>query len=157
MKVFAGCVPSRKLHWEDEELEEFTLPENYRPPSRHGWRIPVTDNMYHAYPEKPKYNDLFHLSKNSGTYKQCLGKKSRQECACAEHDEEEVDIKHSDCMKHVKRIFFDEHYAPKFTVSQYGSPDLPLSQKFRLIELNGRTDYCFACIYILSIVSLLIW
>ena len=151
MKVFSGCVPSRKLHWEDEELKEFQLPENFRPPSRHGWKIPVTDNMYHVDPEKPRYNDLFQISKNSGKLKQCLGKKTRKECECTMTEEHEIHVKQSDCMKHVKRIFYDEHFEPKFTVSQYGSPDLPLTQKFRLVELNGRTDYCFPCMFSLLI------
>lgn len=38
---------------------------NYRPPSKMGIAIPLTDNFYHADPSKPIPRNLFHKSKVS--------------------------------------------------------------------------------------------
>jgi hypothetical protein len=38
---------------------------NYRPPSTLGEQIPTSDHVYNADPAKPKYNDWFHVSRDS--------------------------------------------------------------------------------------------
>ncbi|XP_021057091.1 cation channel sperm-associated protein subunit beta [Mus pahari] len=88
-----------------------TLPINYRPPSHLGISIPLTDNFYHADPSKPIPRNQFHLSKETGKYKQCANVTSRAMCNCSAHQKFSHAVAFSDCKEKVHRF--------KFPVTQY--------------------------------------
>ncbi|XP_052594160.1 cation channel sperm-associated auxiliary subunit beta-like [Peromyscus californicus insignis] len=88
-----------------------TLPINYRPPSNMGISIPLTDNIYHADPSKPRPRSLFHKSKVTGQFKQCYNVPSREMCNCTEHQKFSHAVAFSDCKEKVHRF--------KFPVTQY--------------------------------------
>ncbi|XP_036061540.1 cation channel sperm-associated protein subunit beta-like [Onychomys torridus] len=88
-----------------------TLPINYRPPSNMGISIPLTDNIYHADPSKPRPRSLFHKSKVTGIFKQCTNVSSREMCNCTEHQKFSHAVAFSDCKEKVHRF--------KFPVTQY--------------------------------------
>ncbi|XP_052594218.1 cation channel sperm-associated auxiliary subunit beta-like [Peromyscus californicus insignis] len=88
-----------------------TLPINYRPPSNMGIFIPLTDNIYHADPSKPRPRSLFHKSKVTGQFKQCYNVPSREMCNCTEHQKFSHAVAFSDCKEKVHRF--------KFPVTQY--------------------------------------
>ncbi|XP_076407370.1 cation channel sperm-associated auxiliary subunit beta-like isoform X3 [Peromyscus maniculatus bairdii] len=88
-----------------------TLPINYRPPSNMGISIPLTDNIYHADPSKPRPRSLFHKSKVTGKFKQCDNVPSREMCNCTEHQKFSHAVAFSDCKEKVHRF--------KFPVIQY--------------------------------------
>ncbi|XP_059134988.1 cation channel sperm-associated auxiliary subunit beta-like isoform X3 [Peromyscus eremicus] len=88
-----------------------TLPVNYRPPSNMGISIPLTDNIYHADPSKPRPRSLFHKSKVTGQFKQCYNVPSREMCNCTEHQKFSHAVAFSDCKEKVHRF--------KFPVTQY--------------------------------------
>ncbi|XP_076407385.1 cation channel sperm-associated auxiliary subunit beta-like isoform X2 [Peromyscus maniculatus bairdii] len=88
-----------------------TLPINYRPPSNMGISIPLTDNIYHADPSKPRPRSLFHKSKVTGQLKQCDNVPSREMCNCTEHQKFSHAVAFSDCKEKVHRF--------KFPVTQY--------------------------------------
>ncbi|XP_036061541.1 cation channel sperm-associated protein subunit beta [Onychomys torridus] len=88
-----------------------TLPINYRPPSNMGISIPLTDNIYHADPSKPRPRGLFHKSKVTGIFKQCTNVSSREMCNCTEHQKFSHAVAFSDCKEKVHRF--------KFPVTQY--------------------------------------
>nr|XP_024000363.1 cation channel sperm-associated protein subunit beta-like [Salvelinus alpinus] len=69
-------------HMENKRL--LNLPVNYRPPSQLGVLIPTTDNIYNADPSHPHPRQHYPISKNSGRYKQCAGKRSAEECGCTD-------------------------------------------------------------------------
>uniref|UniRef100_A0A8C8ULC4 Cation channel sperm-associated protein subunit beta n=1 Tax=Peromyscus maniculatus bairdii TaxID=230844 RepID=A0A8C8ULC4_PERMB len=114
-------IPGRQIPREDwisgvhKDSQGFnmikTLPINYRPPSNMGISIPLTDNIYHADPSKPRPRSLFHKSKVTGQLKQCNNVPSREMCNCTEHQKFSHAVAFSDCKEKVHRF--------KFPVIQY--------------------------------------
>nr|XP_042116991.1 cation channel sperm-associated protein subunit beta-like isoform X4 [Peromyscus maniculatus bairdii] len=100
-------IPGRQIPREDwisgvhKDSQGFnmikTLPINYRPPSNMGISIPLTDNIYHADPSKPRPRSLFHKSKVTGQLKQCNNVPSREMCNCTEHQKFSHAVAFSDC------------------------------------------------------------
>ncbi|XP_055496092.1 cation channel sperm-associated auxiliary subunit beta-like [Leucoraja erinacea] len=112
-------------HDETDSVLLKTLPINYRPPSTHGINVPVTDNIYNADPSKPKFRDYYKISKETGSYKQCAGKKSREECGCTPEMRLSSFAEFSDCRQRVYRV-------------QYPAYDLDISLLLRKSEENDQ-------------------
>ncbi|XP_078263134.1 cation channel sperm-associated auxiliary subunit beta-like [Rhinoraja longicauda] len=79
-----------------------TLPVNYRPPSPQGINVPLSENIYNADPSKPRFRDFYKISKETGIYKQCVAKKSREECGCTEEMMLSSFAEFSDCKQRVE-------------------------------------------------------
>jgi hypothetical protein len=118
------------------------LPTNYRPPSELGRAVPTTDNFYNADPSRSR-GGRFPVSRNSGIFKQCAGAEDRAGCRCTERQTLSQLVAESDCIVTAREVFFKSRYVPRFRMREDGVDTGPLRAKFRLIELNGRTDYCF--------------
>ncbi|XP_041480969.1 uncharacterized protein LOC121428433 [Lytechinus variegatus] len=120
-----------------------TLGVNYRPPSRMGIAVPLTKNMYNADPSKPRRNDRYQVSKESGFYKQCAGKKTREECECTEEMRLSSLELFTDCREKVYRITYTEALYPRLVISERGKKDQVLSDPYILtiIEVNDRDDF----------------
>jgi hypothetical protein len=134
---------------------------NYRPPSKYGRAVPITDNIYHADPSQPRHNDVFSRSLQSGTLKQCNGKSNRAECLCTDAQRTSKLVENSDCIDRVNRptavsllhfvmsyfeqatrIFYSVEYMPNILVTGDGKTTSPLLSEYRLEEVNQRTDFC---------------
>ncbi|KAL0226649.1 hypothetical protein P9112_013973 [Eukaryota sp. TZLM1-RC] len=122
------------------------LPVNYRPPSRYGKGIPVCDNIYNADPNKPRYFDVDKRSLESGSFKQCEEFSEKPNCGCQKEQKVSQLESESDCITKALRVFFNDGFEPKFQVVDQ-KIDVVLDENFDdpyyLVELNGRTDYCF--------------
>ncbi|CAB1331204.1 unnamed protein product, partial [Coregonus sp. 'balchen'] len=86
-------------HMDNKRL--FNLPVNYRPPSQLGVSIPTTDNIYNADPSQPRPRQHYPISKDSGRYKQCAGKRSAEECGCTDGLKVSPLAINSDCRQRV--------------------------------------------------------
>ncbi|KAI9138554.1 cation channel sperm-associated protein subunit beta, partial [Paraphysoderma sedebokerense] len=123
------------------------LPSNYRPPSHFGNAVPISPHIYNSDPSKPRYNDVWKISMNSGTYKQCKDKTSRSECACSDSQKGGNKLDESDCIEMVIRTYFVQAFKPSFKI--YETTKLKkvdsssyLNSPFKIEELNGRQDWC---------------
>ncbi|XP_013386196.1 cation channel sperm-associated protein subunit beta-like [Lingula anatina] len=119
------------------------LPPNYRPPSQLGIAIPLTANMYHADPSKPREKNTYQISKQSGKYKQCAGKTTRDECGCTRAMKLSNLVKFSDCKERVYSLHHPAHLDLNFSIVQEGKPERLLREPYiyRVYELNDRVDY----------------
>ncbi|XP_069771575.1 cation channel sperm-associated auxiliary subunit beta-like [Narcine bancroftii] len=121
-----------------------TLPVNYRPPSKLGINVPITDNIYNADPSKPKFRDFYKSSKETGRYKQCAGKQSSQECGCTEAMRLSSFIEYSDCRQRVFRVLYPaSDLGISLMLRKSKEQDQILSSPFfvTIKELNNRTSW----------------
>ncbi|XP_075387755.1 cation channel sperm-associated auxiliary subunit beta [Tenrec ecaudatus] len=150
---FMYHVPSQPLSEEDlnsgNHMDEFgfntikTLPINYRPPSKMGIAIPVTDHFYHVDPSKPIPRNLFQQSKNTGKFKQCAAAATRKECNCTNDQKLSHAVAFSDCKEHVPRFKFPVNQYPVslqiFTRS--GSVPVEIPYLVTVTEVNKRENW----------------
>ncbi len=78
---------------------------NYRPPSSLGNDVPTTDNIYNGDPSQPLNDAKFNISRLTGTFKQCLGKSSRQDCGCTTEMALSQKVSNSDCIDTVTKLY----------------------------------------------------
>ncbi|KAI9366886.1 cation channel sperm-associated protein subunit beta protein family-domain-containing protein [Zopfochytrium polystomum] len=158
--IVNGCPPTRFIRLAtDYTPDEFLhgnlvflgdlprvqfLPFNYRPPSQYGVSVPTTDNMYNANPAAPRYNDRFSAAKQTGTYKKCAGKATREDCHCTDADRASMLVAKSDCIDAVEKVIYDDPYVPQVNVYEFGRDPALYMRPYRLVELNNRTDYCLS-------------
>ncbi|XP_055771046.1 cation channel sperm-associated auxiliary subunit beta-like [Salvelinus fontinalis] len=122
----------------------FNLPVNYRPPSQLGVLIPTTDNIYNADPSHPHPRQHFPISKNSGRYKQCAGKRSAEECGCTDRLKVSPLAINSDCRQRVLRLTFP---VTDFNITLFlrrtNHADHPLCSPYfvTVTEVNNRTSW----------------
>jgi len=76
-------------------------------------------------------------------YKQCMGKADRAACRCTDAQKFSPLAVHSDCKERALRVYFADGYTPQFNVIMDGYPNARYMDKFTLVELNGRRDYCY--------------
>ncbi|XP_022243631.1 cation channel sperm-associated protein subunit beta-like isoform X2 [Limulus polyphemus] len=141
---FEGKLSPHQLEKAYKDSEKFfTLPVNYRPPSKKGIAIPTTENIYNADPSKPKHNNYYEISKNSGTYKQCLGKSSREKCGCTDEKKVSRYAQESDCIEKVYLLKHPAILIPNLTLLHPEFPEVPLSPPYFIyvIEINHREDF----------------
>ncbi|KAJ6661859.1 hypothetical protein lerEdw1_013030 [Lerista edwardsae] len=119
------------------------LPVNYRPPSVLGIAVPLTENFYHADPSKPRMRNHFVVSKTSGKYKQCDGKKKRDECGCTNNMKLSFSVAFSDCKEKALRMKFPvSKLTLNFTVKDEGGLKVLSAPYFiTIIEVNNRTNW----------------
>ncbi|XP_060118313.1 cation channel sperm-associated auxiliary subunit beta-like [Heteronotia binoei] len=119
------------------------LPVNYRPPSRLGIAVPLTENFYNADPGKPRMRDYFQGSKASGTYKQCANKSSRSECGCTDNMKLSFFVAFSDCKEKAIRMKYPISNLPlSFTIeNEEGSVNLSSPYYVTITEINNRTNW----------------
>ncbi|XP_060118315.1 cation channel sperm-associated auxiliary subunit beta-like [Heteronotia binoei] len=119
------------------------LPVNYRPPSRLGIAVPLTENFYNADPGKPRMRDFFQGSKTSGTYKQCANKTSRANCDCTDDKKLSFFVAFSDCKEKAIRMKYPISKLPlSFTIeSEDGSVNLSSPFFVTITEVNNRTNW----------------
>ncbi|XP_015282591.1 PREDICTED: cation channel sperm-associated protein subunit beta-like [Gekko japonicus] len=119
------------------------LPVNYRPPSRLGIAVPLTENFYNADPAKPRMRDYFQGSKSSGTYKQCASKTKRSECGCTDNMKLSFLVAFSDCKEKAIRMKYPISKLPlSFTVeNEDGSVNLSSPYFVTITEVNNRTNW----------------
>eukprot|EP00062_Callorhinchus_milii_P022272 gi/632979873/ref/XP_007906716.1/ PREDICTED: cation channel sperm-associated protein subunit beta [Callorhinchus milii] len=121
-----------------------TLPANYRPPSKYGISIPLSENIYNADPQQPRMRDFYKISKESGHYKQCALKMSREECGCTDEMKLSSYAIYSDCRERVFSILYPVH---NLSISLYmkrpGMNDIPLGVPYfiTITEVNNRTNW----------------
>ncbi|XP_072177103.1 cation channel sperm-associated auxiliary subunit beta-like [Diadema setosum] len=159
--IHCTCPPTKRLHFVYDPpvtAEEFlhswpknrknqsllTLLEvNYRPPSKLGISIPLTNNVYNADPSKPRLNDHYQASKDSGFLKQCAGKASKEECGCTDEMRLSSLELFTDCRERVYRITYTEKLYPLLKIQERGKEDQVLRAPYLLTvkELNDREDY----------------
>ncbi|XP_012859141.1 cation channel sperm-associated protein subunit beta [Echinops telfairi] len=120
-----------------------TLPVNYRPPSKMGIAIPITDHFYHADPSQPIPRNLFQQSKNTGKFKQCAAAASRKECNCTNDQKLSHAVAFSDCKENVPRFKFPVQQYPVslqiFTRS--GSLPVEIPYLVTVTEVNKRENW----------------
>ncbi|XP_062325604.1 cation channel sperm-associated auxiliary subunit beta-like [Osmerus eperlanus] len=122
----------------------FDLPVNYRPPSELGVLIPTTDNIYNADPSKPRPREHYHISKNSGRFKHCAGKKTLEECGCTDDLRVSPLTINSDCRQRVLRMIYP---VTKFNFTLFlrrtNHPDRPLMSPYfvTVTEVNNRSSW----------------
>nr|XP_023402414.1 LOW QUALITY PROTEIN: cation channel sperm-associated protein subunit beta [Loxodonta africana] len=132
------------IHKDDQGFNMIkTLPVNYRPPSKLGIAIPLTDNFYHADPSKPIPRNLFLMSKRTGKFKQCTNASTREECNCTNNQKFSHAVAFSDCREKVPRF--------KFPVTQYpislqistkkGNMPVGLPYLVTVTEVNMRENW----------------
>ncbi|GKT28420.1 Cation channel sperm-associated protein subunit beta like protein, partial [Aduncisulcus paluster] len=119
-----------------------TLPTNYRPPSKYGTAIPICSNIYNADPSEPMYNNVKQISQETGEYKQCLDKDTRDDCGCKVDHYTTSDPRHTDCIEQVVRVFYSDGFTPSFYVEEIGSTQTLFEGQVLVQEVNGRTDFC---------------
>ncbi|XP_048340585.1 cation channel sperm-associated auxiliary subunit beta [Sphaerodactylus townsendi] len=119
------------------------LPVNYRPPSKLGIAVPLTENFYNADPAKPRRRDYFPGSKASGTYKQCADKKKRSECGCTNNMKLSFYVAFSDCKEKAIRMKYPVVKLPlHFTVeNENGIVNLSSPYFITIKEVNNRTNW----------------
>ena len=167
--MFAGCQPNTQLvhaettgRWLLRESTSLapepsgrwtTVRKNYRPPSALGRAVPTTDNIYNADPAVPREVrfERYAASRNSGRFKHCLDKPSREACGCPASTEvaaqlSQLDV--TDCVEEVFTVHFSVPFVPRLVVIPDSVESLPskdatpLNVRYELEELNGRTDFC---------------
>ncbi|XP_077175220.1 cation channel sperm-associated auxiliary subunit beta [Paroedura picta] len=119
------------------------LPVNYRPPSRLGIAVPLTENFYNADPGKPRMRDYFQGSKTSGSYKQCANKKKRSECGCTDNMKLSFFVDFSDCKEKAIRMKYPITKLPlSFTIeNEDGSRNMTSPYFITITEVNNRTNW----------------
>lgn len=127
-----GCPGSRRLVHTTPDNELYSLPVNYRPPSKMGVDIPVTEKIYNANPLLPRYRDYYSISKETGVNVKC----SSSVCNCSAAHEDLTDD-NTECIRHAFRLLYSEPFNPQFLVLGDSS-----DVKYTLREVNNRTDYC---------------
>ncbi|XP_074853582.1 cation channel sperm-associated auxiliary subunit beta [Carettochelys insculpta] len=157
----SGCSYSKSMHyispvsisaqsWLNGDPEDSygfkllkQLPVNYRPPSKLGIAVPLTDNFYNADPSKPRMRDYFAGSKNSGAYKQCVNKSSRVECNCNDNEKLSFFVAFSDCKEKALRMKYPVTRLPvNFRVSSENGYTPLVSPFFVTVtEVNNRTNW----------------
>eukprot|EP00057_Strongylocentrotus_purpuratus_P024641 XP_011679115.1 PREDICTED: cation channel sperm-associated protein subunit beta-like [Strongylocentrotus purpuratus] len=155
------CPPTKRLHFIYDPpvtSQEFlygspknrknqsllsTLDVNYRPPSRLGISVPLTNNIYNADPSQPRLNDHYEVSKGSGYYKQCAGKQSREDCHCTDEMRLSSLELFTDCREKVYRITYTENLYPHLVIGERGKDDEVLAAPYILTikEVNDREDF----------------
>uniref|UniRef100_A0AAZ3PS29 Cation channel sperm-associated protein subunit beta n=1 Tax=Oncorhynchus tshawytscha TaxID=74940 RepID=A0AAZ3PS29_ONCTS len=129
-------------HMDNKRL--FNLPVNYRPPSQLGVLIPTSDNIYNADPSHPRPREHYPISKNSGRYKQCAGKRSAEECGCTDILKVSPLAINSDCRQRVLRLTFP---VTDFNITLFlrrtNHADHPLCSPYfvTVTEVNNRTSW----------------
>ncbi|XP_067403186.1 cation channel sperm-associated auxiliary subunit beta [Emydura macquarii macquarii] len=135
------------LHGDPEDQYGFKLlkqlPVNYRPPSKLGIAVPLTNNFYNADPSKPRMRDYFAGSKTSGVYKQCANKSTRAECNCNENEKLSFFVAFSDCKEKALRMKYPVTRLPvHFRVgSENGYTPLVSPFFVTVTEVNHRTNW----------------
>uniref|UniRef100_A0A8C0IM04 Cation channel sperm-associated protein subunit beta n=1 Tax=Chelonoidis abingdonii TaxID=106734 RepID=A0A8C0IM04_CHEAB len=119
------------------------LPVNYRPPSKLGIAVPLTDNFYNADPSKPRMRDYFAGSKNSGAYKQCANKSTRAECNCNDNEKLSFFVAFSDCKEKALRMKYPVTRLPVHFRVDSENEYTPLVSPFfvTVTEVNHRTNW----------------
>ncbi|KAM9149409.1 cation channel sperm-associated auxiliary subunit beta [Pangshura tecta] len=119
------------------------LPVNYRPPSKLGIAVPLTDNFYNADPSKPRMRDYFAGSKNSGAYKQCANKSTRAECNCNDNEKLSFFVAFSDCKEKAFRMKYPVTRLPVHFRVDSENEYTPLVSPFfvTVTEVNHRTNW----------------
>ncbi|XP_039389536.1 cation channel sperm-associated protein subunit beta isoform X7 [Mauremys reevesii] len=119
------------------------LPVNYRPPSKLGIAVPLTDNFYNADPSKPRMRDYFAGSKNSGAYKQCANKSTRAECNCNDNEKLSFFVAFSDCKEKALRMKYPVTRLPVNFRVDSENEYTPLVSPFfvTVTEVNHRTNW----------------
>ncbi|EMP39875.1 Cation channel sperm-associated protein subunit beta [Chelonia mydas] len=119
------------------------LPVNYRPPSKLGIALPLTDNFYNADPSKPRMRDYFEGSKNSGAYKQCANKSTRAECNCDDNKKLSSSVAFSDCKEKALRMKYPVTRLPVHFRVDSENEYIPLVSPFfvTVTEVNHRTNW----------------
>ncbi|XP_029767315.1 cation channel sperm-associated protein subunit beta [Terrapene carolina triunguis] len=119
------------------------LPVNYRPPSKLGIAVPLTDNFYNADPSKPRMRDYFAGSKNSGAYKQCANKSTRAECNCDDNKKLSFFVAFSDCKEKALRMKYPVTRLPLHFRVDSENEYTPLASPFfvTVTEVNRRTNW----------------
>ncbi|XP_015282602.1 PREDICTED: cation channel sperm-associated protein subunit beta-like [Gekko japonicus] len=138
-------------YWDDNDsytvkirvLSKFFKQVNYRPPSRLGIAVPLTENFYNADPEKPRMRDYFQGSKTSGIYKQCANKTSRFECGCTDNMKLSFAVAFSDCKEKAIRMKYPVIKLPlSFTVENEDvSVNMSSPYFVTITEVNNRTNW----------------
>lgn len=162
-RIVSECPPTLKLEedrplfnldnivadrYEGTEKSGFSiggLPVNYRPPSEFGRGVPITDNIYNADPSKERWFDFFPRSKETGKFKACAGKATREECRCREREIISQRVEDSDCIDAVRRQIYGDPFVPMLKLTdRAGDKNSRLSDDivFKVREINGRTDFC---------------
>ncbi|XP_035388391.1 cation channel sperm-associated protein subunit beta-like [Electrophorus electricus] len=120
----------------------FNLSVNYMPPAQLGMLIPSSANIYNADPSKPRPLQHYPISKNSGHYKQCAGKKSAKECGCTDALRLSSLAVNSDCRQRVLRVMVPVIKITLYLRQAY-QPDQPLRSPFfvTVTEINNRTNW----------------
>ena len=160
MQIVHGCPPTRYMTFTlPIPTEDFLtgnptmfgsvplvqkLVSNYRPPSSLGISVPTTKNIYNADPAASMYRTRFHVSKNSGEYKQCYGATSRAQCGCSDRMRLSMSVEYSDCIDRVLNVLYTKSYTPTLDIVQYNTPNSAVNGSYYLQELNGRVDYCIS-------------
>ncbi|KAJ7985014.1 hypothetical protein DPEC_G00360740 [Dallia pectoralis] len=122
----------------------FTLPINYRPPSGYGVAIPCSNNIYNADPIKPRPRDFYPISKNTGRYKQCAGKRSAEECGCTDLLKVSPLAINSDCRQRVLRLIFPvTNFNITLFLRRKEHADIKLRSPYfvTITEVNNRTSW----------------
>ncbi|XP_050811964.1 cation channel sperm-associated auxiliary subunit beta [Gopherus flavomarginatus] len=119
------------------------LPVNYRPPSKLGIAVPLTDNFYNADPSKPRMRDYFAGSKNSGAYKQCANKSTRAQCNCNDNEKLSFFVAFSDCKEKALRMKYPVSRLPVHFRVDSENEYTPLVSPFfvTVTEVNHRTNW----------------
>eukprot|EP00741_Cyanophora_paradoxa_P013612 tig00020703_g13141.t1 len=138
--ALGGGLPGGSAQADGVALVE-RLPANYRPPSKLGRGIPTNDHLYAADPSKPRYFDVYEVSRSSGRLKQCAGKASRAECGCTRAMRLSQRAAFSDCIDRVLRVFQGGEFVPKLELYTDAAGVQPLRLVYQLTELNGRDDW----------------
>ncbi|XP_059818264.1 cation channel sperm-associated auxiliary subunit beta-like [Hypanus sabinus] len=109
-----------------------------------GINIPTTDNIYNADPSKPKFRDFYKVSKETGRYKQCAGKRSVEECGCTEDMKLSSLVEYSDCRERVYRVLYPAYDLNiSLWLRSKNEQDQILYSPFfiTITELNNRTNW----------------
>ncbi|XP_022089025.1 cation channel sperm-associated protein subunit beta-like isoform X2 [Acanthaster planci] len=119
------------------------IPVNYRPPSLLGISIPTSNNIYNADPSQPRPRDIYQISKDSGTYKQCLGKTNRSECGCTDAMKMSSLERDTDCRQRAYRLVHPGKLSLRFQILEAETEPTELLELYviTLKEVNGRQDY----------------
>uniref|UniRef100_A0A8C8SLU1 Cation channel sperm associated auxiliary subunit beta n=1 Tax=Pelusios castaneus TaxID=367368 RepID=A0A8C8SLU1_9SAUR len=157
----SGCSYSKSMHYispvsisaqswlHGDPIDQYgfkllkQLPVNYRPPSKLGIAVPLTDNFYNADPSKPRMRDYFAGSKTSGAYKQCANKSTRAECNCSDNEKLSFFVAFSDCKEKALRMKYPVTKLPvHFRVgSENGYTPLVSPFLVTVTEVNHRTNW----------------
>ncbi|XP_066294737.1 cation channel sperm-associated auxiliary subunit beta-like [Branchiostoma lanceolatum] len=119
------------------------LEVNYRPPSSMGVGIPLSNNIYNADPSQDRPNDFYQVSRETGQFKQCLGKSTRAECGCTKQMKLSSLEKFSDCIDRVHRMLYPAMLSVKLQMVLSGAEAVELDQPYVVVieEVNSRSDY----------------